>query len=131
MNNFFSSVVPFLPVALAQMTPGEADPVVWWIIGLAGTAVLVNQVATAWQKVTGNLKERPTPSETYQRISVCEKEHKRIDENIDRIARQITEGLESLRLEFKRDGAGVHDKINRVAERVGELTGEIKRMGKQ
>jgi len=113
MTRIFTAFLPLLPLAMAPSV-GDSNVVVMWILGLAGVAVIFNQVATAWKTMTTGLKEQPTPSQTYATKSDCATRHTNMEQrDSEREARheaQVT---------------AIHNRINQVLAAVSRLEGRV------
>jgi hypothetical protein len=136
-----------LPV-LAQMLPQntDRDAAVWVMVGLAGLAVIVNQVIAAWRNITGVQAKREIqqPLEIkaaqefaakahehneFQRLAHCKEMHSQIETQMrDEEERQDVR-MDDLRREIKVDIGGVHKRIDAVLAAVSNLGGQITQIG--
>jgi hypothetical protein len=119
MNEHISNLAAISTLGLAQVADPAGSSVLLWIAGAAGAAVIFNQLFSAWARLTGRFKEKehPDPRDKFltDALTALEDRHSQRTEN--------------LRLEMKKDISGLHEKINRTTEAVGELRGELKRIG--
>lgn len=123
MTDSISSSIGLAPLVLAQMPVANRSEVLIVLLGIAALAVIFNQVAAAWKTLTRGLKESPPPAQTYRALIDCDDRHDSIDQALTAAAGRD----EALRLEIKRDIGGVHEKINRAIECIGELRGAVMR----
>ena len=123
------SLAPIVLATVAPAAPTETTLAVWWLLGLAGAAVVVNNILAAWEKITSRFKERESAGPEYQHRKDCERIHADDHNQLAATRESIEERIETLRSEFKHDLSNLHDKVNRSSERVSEIMGEIKRIG--
>jgi hypothetical protein len=123
------SLAPIVLATVAPAAPTETTLAVWWLLGLAGAAVVVNNILAAWEKITSRFSERESKGPEYQHRKDCERIHADDHNQLAATRESIEERIETLRSEFKHDLSNLHDKVNRSSERVSEIMGEIKRIG--
>ncbi len=100
MSDIISASAAMAPLVLAQAATAQPDqPAVWWILGLAGTAVIFNQLAQSWKTITNRFKEREQPGPHVATIEDCEKRHLTIDNHLSEMERQAVCRGEKLREE--------------------------------
>jgi len=135
-----ASGAALLPIVLAQLGGEGTNTLLWWILGLAGAAVLLNQLALAYRNLTGRFEEK-NGSSGYRRRSDCMEIHRDEKRAFNDFARKSEEGDQQLRLEIKGDISGVHRRIdglqqqitnhtNSIVGAVGDLAGQIKQMNR-
>lgn len=152
---FVAAVAPLLlgqiaaaadPAAAAPAAGGAGVTAIWWLLGAAGAAALFNQVAEAWQRLSGKAGRRDVQQplevkayEEFQRLSVCQRMHEQLDASLSRINEQHGNRTHELRHEIKADFTalsgslaaslrGVHERVDTVLAAVSEVRGELKRI---
>lgn len=115
--------VPLLPLAAAGSLLGN-NAVVMWLLGLAGVAVIFNQLAQAYKTLTKGMKEYPPPAQTYTTKVDCASKHNLINAKFSELKTR-EEGRD--RVQEQRVTA-IHNRINEVLAGVSELRGEVRQM---
>jgi hypothetical protein len=110
VSDLITSAGALIPLAAAVSMPSQENAAIWWILGLAGVAVMFNQVTQAWRSLTGRMVERPS-GEDFQPKHECEQK------------------MDSARREAKADMENLHSRINIVLREVSQVCGEIRGMG--
>jgi hypothetical protein len=137
MTSILSSISGILPLAIAGIaatqvpqvsnSPSSENLAIWWILGAAGAAVILNNILDAWRKITGNFKERESAGPEYVQKSDCKDVHKTMTDQWEEAEQRHTTRTESLRQEIKSDIKGVHKRIDEILSAVSELKGKIYR----
>jgi uncharacterized protein HemX len=126
MTDLISATAALSPLVLAQTAAAQPDqPAVWWIIGLAGAAVIFNQVAQSWKTLTNRFRERDSGGPRSPTEAECESRHNLISTQLQNITEQAQGRSESLRQEIKKDLGGVHQRIDEVLRAVARLEGKV------
>lgn len=113
MKNF---IFPIAPLVLGQFPQVSATELGGWLLCAACVLVILNQGADFWRK---NLKEKPTPADTYVDKTVCKIIHAEANKKLEK----SENSLEALRKEIKADVKGIHDRINDVLKAVSRMEG--------
>jgi hypothetical protein len=100
MSDIISASAAMAPLVIAQAASSQPEqPAVWWILGLAGVAVVFNQIAQSWKTITNRFKEREQPGPHVATIEDCEKRHQTLDNHLSEMERQVVNRGEKLREE--------------------------------
>lgn len=130
MNEAISTLTALAPAAVAQLSASDASPLVWWLVGLAAAAAIVNQVVLAIRNLSGkSVRDRDAVSPEQ-----CAARHASLDSRLDvrfrDIERALIERDNALRAVLSQDVRGVHQRVDEVLGAVSEVRGELKRIGK-
>ena len=113
------------------MESSTVQLVVFWILGGAGFAAMLNQVLSAWQKLTGGMKETPPPASTYRTREDCNGIHSKDRDWIRAVERKVNGA--ATRDELRQESDGLHARIERTQEtfnqaerRISAAVGELK-----
>lgn len=128
-----SSALALTPLVLGQFLPSvSSGELGQWIVVAAAVAIIANQGASLWKTMTGGLKEKPPPAETYMTKTLCASQHAGLERQMESGSNRMG-GLEAsikeLRQEFKADMRGMHDRTNAILAGVARLEGRIERKG--
>lgn len=142
-----STIAALLPLVIAQIAasaqPATAQPtqqtlMLWWLLGAAGVAVLLNQIITAWRNLTGNLRESPPPATTYRKRDDCLAIHNELKADLGKLSSRIEITDADQRKIQREDINGVHRRIDALQQQLAAhqsslsssldgLTGQIRR----
>ena len=143
MHELMAAGFGITPLVLAALfgrnLGGEAQPeaagagiLVWWLIGLAGVAVILNQVAGAWRNMTGRFQEKESPHQ-YRKREDCLQIHAGIKHDITALRNQSEQSDTALRLEVKEDIGGIHRRIDGLQTQFtghsNKVVGAVERLG--
>ena len=101
----FVSLSPLILASVAQASetaaqaPANDQFTVWWLLGLAGAAVMFNQSAQAWKTLTGRMQRTPDESQPRLRKD-CIEVHKLNTQRLNAIEAENRDEHAALRHEF-------------------------------
>jgi len=106
-----SAAIALAPIVAAGML-GEAqtNAALWWILGAAGAAVMLNQLVQAWRNMTGGMLRKPDDDQARKRTD-CIEIHKRTNNRINGLEAESEAGDTSLRLEIKADMTAISKEL--------------------
>jgi hypothetical protein len=126
MSDIISATTAIAPLILAQTAAAQPDqPAVWWILGLAGAAVIFNQIAQSWHTLTGRFKRLESSGPRCPTEAECDARHRLVEEHLVKIGDQAQARSEALRQEIKKDVSGVHTRIDDVLRAVSRIEGKV------
>lgn len=120
LKSALENVAPLLPLVIGQAV--GANEIGTWLLTAAAVAVIAHQLMGVVEKVRKLTAEKPPPAETYATLVSCDLKHR----DLDRQFAQHQHALDDLQKQVRIDLKSIHDRINTVAERMGEIVGEMK-----
>jgi len=106
--------------------PSNIAAALYWLWGLAGVVVSVNQVLKFWRTVTGGFQSAEAADSAgagFRRRADCIEIHKTVTREFREIREKLDEKVTEMRCEFKTDLTAVNNQLTHITETVGSIRG--------
>ena len=114
------SLGPFILAAIAPPAD-DRSMAVWWLLGLAAAALIFNQVADAWGKLTGRFSRDASPEGGFRSRKDCIEIHQQLNQNREKVQDSLMNADTELRKEIREDITGVHKRLDAVLTALVEI----------
>lgn len=123
MMNSINIAIALSPLVLAQIASvkGEHSVAVWWILGLAGAAVMFNQISEAWTRMTRRFQDRTPDGAQIQSVEECRRVHQGVTKAFEDLDRDI----EQVNVRTEERVGKIHSRLDGIVALLHELKGAI------
>lgn len=119
--------LPVIAQVAAQADGASSgNPAIWWLVGAAAAAVIFNQLATAWDRLTTRFSRQQTPDgQQFQTAAGCKAVHSAFDSKVDSFCREIRDSIAALGREAEERSSKLHARIDPISQRVTAVDARV------